>query len=432
MRVGISDVLSKEKKKVLSNFSYLSLLQLFNYAVPVLLIPYFISVLGAEKYGVIIFSQITVFYFGLVLNYGLSLYSVNPIVEAKEDQFKLSEIFSCVFFIRLFLMIALIPCFELLFVLFDKYNDEYILHHITYLTLIEQVLFPFWFFQAKQKMKYITLAYGTGKFLTAILMFLLIKQTEDYVKVPMIYLISGLTSGLISFYILYSKFEVKLIIPNLESIIKPLKESFSLSVVHITNNFNRNSVSLVLGSMLTPDFLSVYSVSEKVVRSAQSLLQPLTQSIFPYIANKLTRGRTSAIIEINSFTKIYLIALVFISGIIFLSSDFISKVLIDDGTIIDAISYNIKIMSLALPFCELYSFLGIVGLINLGYKHHMMKINLSIAIISTSITYYLCMIFGVNSGSLSFLISEILAFILTVTLYFYISRKYLNIELVKK
>lgn len=51
------------KKKLLSNFIYLMVLQAFTYVLPLITLPYLVKVLGEEKFGLLMFAQTHLFYF---------------------------------------------------------------------------------------------------------------------------------------------------------------------------------------------------------------------------------------------------------------------------------------------------------------------------------------------------------------------------------
>ena len=47
----------KRNKKIIENFSYLSIIQLLNMLIPLLIFPYLIRVLGSGTYGMVIYAQ---------------------------------------------------------------------------------------------------------------------------------------------------------------------------------------------------------------------------------------------------------------------------------------------------------------------------------------------------------------------------------------
>ncbi|MEO1957291.1 MAG: oligosaccharide flippase family protein, partial [Methylophilaceae bacterium] len=62
-----------DKKQLVRNFFSLSMLQMMNYALPLIVVPYLFTTLGTEKYGLVVFAQAIVIYFGLFISYGFSL-----------------------------------------------------------------------------------------------------------------------------------------------------------------------------------------------------------------------------------------------------------------------------------------------------------------------------------------------------------------------
>ena len=65
--------ISKDKKRLASNFLSLSALQVFTYVLPLLTLPYLVRVLGVEKYGLVMFAQSVIMFFSILVDYGFNL-----------------------------------------------------------------------------------------------------------------------------------------------------------------------------------------------------------------------------------------------------------------------------------------------------------------------------------------------------------------------
>ena len=60
-------------KKIIENFSYLSLLKFFSLLFPLITYPYLLRILGFEIYGGIIFAQSITMFIGIVINFGFNI-----------------------------------------------------------------------------------------------------------------------------------------------------------------------------------------------------------------------------------------------------------------------------------------------------------------------------------------------------------------------
>ncbi|MFX7844873.1 oligosaccharide flippase family protein, partial [Acinetobacter baumannii] len=75
----------------------------------------------------------------------------------KENNEKLNEIFSSIMIIKFFLLVISFIILLVLVSFFEKFSADPELYFLTFGTVLGQVLFPIWFFQGIEKMKYITI-----------------------------------------------------------------------------------------------------------------------------------------------------------------------------------------------------------------------------------------------------------------------------------
>lgn len=72
-------------------------------------------------------------------------------------------------------------------------------YFIVFLSCLSEILFPVWFYQGVEKMKYITLIRFTSIFFYTVTVFIFIKNESDYLLIPLLQSLGWLLSGVISF-----------------------------------------------------------------------------------------------------------------------------------------------------------------------------------------------------------------------------------------
>jgi polysaccharide transporter, PST family len=83
-------------KAIVSNFLSLGVLQVANYAFPLITLPYIVRIVGIGNYGLLAFAAAIVAYFQILTNYGFSLSATRSVSVHREDRERLTAIFSSV------------------------------------------------------------------------------------------------------------------------------------------------------------------------------------------------------------------------------------------------------------------------------------------------------------------------------------------------
>ena len=325
MSVHTKKYLSQDKKDLLSNFFSLTFLQGFNYLLPFLTLPYLVNILGVEKYGLVIFAQSFIIFFNIIVDFGFNLSATREISIHREDREKISEIYSSVMLIKLFLTLA--SFFVLLFFVFtiDKFNSEILLYLISFLMVIGQALFPIWYFQGHEKMKYITFINILSKLIFTIAIFLFVKEKTDYLLVPLFNGIGVLIGSLYAIYIIKKDFNQKIILQELKTIRHYFNQSSQFFLSRVSVSIYTAANSFVLGIFTNNTMVGYYSVAEKMYLAIQSPYTPLTQVLYPYISKNK---------NIHFFKKVFFITVILniaLMILIYFSSGFIFNLLFDSS-----------------------------------------------------------------------------------------------------
>lgn len=110
---------SKEKKVVAQNFLSLVMLQGANYVLPLLILPYLVRVLGAEKFGLVMFAQSFAVFLTVFVDFGFNISGTREISLARNDKAKTGEIFLSIMIIKLGLIII---SFSILYVVVNTFT----------------------------------------------------------------------------------------------------------------------------------------------------------------------------------------------------------------------------------------------------------------------------------------------------------------------
>lgn len=284
-----------EKRTLLGNFISLSALQGINYILPLITVPYLVRVLGPEKFGLIAFAQAFIVYFAMITDYGFNLSATRKISIYRENKKKISEIFSSVIFIKFsFMLISFLVLAGLIFAI-PKFRSDWLIYFLTFCMIIGNVLFPIWFFQGMERMKYITFLNLLAKAIFTVAIFIFIRERADYLYVPLINSLGFITAGILSLWIVGKNFEVKLKIPSLDLLIEELRDGWHIFISTVGISLYTVTSTFILGLFTNNTIVGYYSAAEKLIMAVQGLLDPVSQTIYPYISKLASESQERAL-----------------------------------------------------------------------------------------------------------------------------------------
>lgn len=301
-----------EKKTLLENFISLGALQIVSYVIPLINLPYLSRVLGVERFGIVFFAFAFMQYFIMLTDYGFGLSAVREIAVNRHNKNNLSNIFSAVTFIKLCLLFVsfIILCIMIIFI--PKLHQNWLVFLLSFLMVVGNAIYPVWFFQGMERMKYITFLNVLAKTIFLVLIFIFVKKSDDYIIVPLLNSLGFLVSGAIGMYFAIKELGAKLYLPKWQSVKKQFKYSseFFLSRVSVSAYTNTNTFCLgLIGSNI---MVGYYVAAEKIYNALNGLQAPLGSALYPFVAKNK---------DIKTYKKCVFIALVcnlFICAFVFL------------------------------------------------------------------------------------------------------------------
>lgn len=212
--------MKNEKKTLLENFLSLGALQIVSYVIPLISLPYLSRVLGVERFGVVFFAFAFMTYFIIFTDYGFGLSATREIAVNRHNKNNLSNIFSSVMFIKICLLLVSFAVLCIMITFIPKLQENWLVFLLSFLMVIGNAIYPVWFFQGVEKMKYITFLNILSKTIFLILIFIFVQKSDDYIIVPLLNSLGFLVSGIIGIYFVIKKLGAKLYIPKWNAIKK--------------------------------------------------------------------------------------------------------------------------------------------------------------------------------------------------------------------
>lgn len=391
-----------KNSKLVENFFYLTGLQVFNYLLPLITLPYLIKVLQPEKYGLTVYAQTVMMYFIVFIDYGFNLTATRKISLLKNENKSITEVFNSVISTKLFLLLISLFVLAIIVFLIPKFTGLWLLYFFTSGVLIGQVFFPIWLFQGLQEMKYLMYFNFLSRVIFTILVFVIIKTENDFIYVNLLSSLGSILIGIVSIAFVIKKYNIKFRIAKRKEILFELKDGWMVFLSNFSIQMYVSSNIIILGAFENDKTVGNYSVAEKLIIILKQLLSVFSQVIYPHLC-QLTNTPNL----IKSFFKRTMIPfLAFIFILCFLLFVFAEKIVfLMTGNTIHEIILLIRILSFV-PFIVAMNIPAYQTLLAYNYKNSYSIILIMGAVINIILNFILANFYGANGTAISVLITE--------------------------
>lgn len=313
---------SQDGKTVFANFGYLSLLQIAGYVFPLISMPYLARVIGADGFGKIAFASAIVVWVQTISDWGFNLTATRDVAQNRNDKEKVSRILSNVLWARCLLTIlsGLILLGVVLAVPYLNENADIIF--VTFLLVPGYILFPDWFFQAIEKMKYTTIFNLLIKLMFTVLVFVFIHKREDYLLQPLLSTLGFILCGMGALYLIFIRWGYTLYKPQWSEISKTIRNSTDVFINNLMPNLYNSFSVLLLGFFGGSTANGLYDGGNKFPTIFYQFQSVLSRAFYPFLSRRLDKHSFYAKLNIGSA----IIGAVFLIAI----SPFVIKVMLGD------------------------------------------------------------------------------------------------------
>ncbi|MCH3958709.1 MAG: oligosaccharide flippase family protein, partial [Selenomonas sp.] len=229
---------------------------------------------------------------------------------------------------------------------FIKYIDVVLLLCV-FPSLLGNVLFPIWYYQGVQQMKFITWFNIIARAISVVGIFALVNNTSDYYLAAFLQAITPLLAGIISLVILMITHRELFCLPLWSDISDKYSEGWEIFISTIFINLYTNSNIVILRILTNDTCVGYYSAANKIIEVLKGAMMPISNAIFPHVSVLVQKSQKEAIIFLRKAVRIIGGVSFVLSGSMFLMADFVVQ-LIMGGAYTDSVQI-LRIIS-CLPF----------------------------------------------------------------------------------
>lgn len=400
----------RNHKTIVKNTGYLSLIEIMRLILPFVALPYVIRTIGADKYGTIVFAQTVVSYFIIFINFGMDVSAVKNVAIHRNDNEALNKVVSSVLIVKIVLFLVAFLAL-LAGILFIPYlMKERLLYLCVFFTCLSEILFPVWFYQGIEKMKYLTMIRLVSILFYTLTVFVFVHGPKDYVNVALLQSIGCILSGCISFYVLLKVERIKLLLPKYLDLKYCFVDSIPFFMSRLSAVLNNGMAKIVSGIFFSMSAVAAFDLAQKMATAALIPMQMMNQAVYPHIA------KTKSLSFVRKYLKVDLLLSLIISLVVCV----IAPIMVDffAGTELNEAIPLLRILCLWVLVGGVTTYLGAPVLVSFGFpKIFNMSVILStISLLLMYLLLYVFDVFSIYNFAFTLVLSEVV--ILVYRLYF--------------
>lgn len=338
---------NSQYRKLISNFSYLSIINIINKILPLIIVPYIVRTIGVDKYGIIAFAWAMSAYFILITQYSFDLTAVKHISINRENHEELNRYTWAVLITKFLLAMFTLVIFIVALLFFKKLSHEYEVMIFAFIMVFADIFMPLFFFRGLEEMKYIAIFNIVSKLLYAVSIFIFVHEKSDYIWIPLLNSLSLLSVGLYALYYIHKKYKLQFILVPFHEVKLLLVEGKDIFLSNLNVSFYTMINPIILGMFSSYTAVGIYSLAEAIYNAYSTIIKSYVMVIYPHLARYVNNSK-KLFAQARKFFLLYIVVLLIAASILFLLSDFIITTLYGEGNHKSIIILQILAISLLL------------------------------------------------------------------------------------
>ncbi len=283
----------RTRHSLLENTVMLYILQFSNMALGMLTQGYKMRVLGVELVGLLGAGQYAANFFLIFLDFGFLLSATAKVSARREDKRELSRILSCVVAAKV--IFTIISALVLTFFIVPKLSGpgEVLAYYFFLLSCVASTMLPDYMYRGLEQMSAITIRAVAIKFVSTLLVFVLVRRPEDFYLSPLCTAIGNLGALAFVYWHLHSRVGVGFMRVSIKDIWIEIRDSSQFLLSRMAASVNSNLNGLLLKNAMpagSPDMFTnpetatgLYTNADTVIIAARNGMSPIADSLYPHM-----------------------------------------------------------------------------------------------------------------------------------------------------
>ena len=402
---------------------YLVVFQGLNYVPSLVVLPYLIVVLGAERFGHVGFSLAVCQFLMIVADFGFNLSVSKRIALVRDDRQELDRIFSAAFFCRIGLLLA---CFVILAAIsfFPSYEIYRSVLFAKFTTVVgEAFLFTF-LFQGLGKIRWVAILNCVAKFLLLPFTFLFVKGPDDYLLAAALPGIVSIVADVMLIVMIAKSGWVSLPKFDFKACLTELQESTPIFASNMSNNIYLLIVVMALAHFTSAAEVGRFTASDKIIRALLTLLtMPVLQAFYPAVSRMAAKDKAKASLLVKKLILSGVCIMVSAAVVVFIISPYLPAWLGEDYKGTEKIMRILSLMAVAASAGMLTGQLGLLASGGGTQKGWYFYIYLAATVVAAVFMFVFVPSWQGVGAAMTFLLTEIFVAVAMVMAYGLMLRK---------
>jgi len=369
--------------------------------------------LGPDRYGLIGFAAAFINYFTILTDYGFNLSATREISLERDDQAKVSRIFSSVMMIKSVLLALSMILVLVVVYSFHKFRVDADVYLCSFGLVAGNVLFPVWLFQGMERMKYITYVTLTGRLVLTAAIFILVSKQSDYMLYVILSSSTAVLVGIASLLCAMKVFSIRFVIPSFDELRQEAINGWYVFISSISIVLYTSSTTFILGLFTNNTVVGYFTGADKIRQAIQGAFTPVFQTLYPYV-NKLAHdSRERALVFMKKEVLYFGLIGGIISLLVLIKAEFLVRIIL--GREYSSSVVLLRILVFAPVLIILGNILTVQCLLSFNLKRDYSLVYIYSSVVGVLAMLFMTYVYGAPGVSFSVIFVE--GLVIAMTLY---------------